>query len=420
MSLLNLIKVDETSKYISLKEVINLLAEKTESNIFEVAVYLLNQNTESSIDCYVRGIDYKLHISSSARYDCQGWVGDNMAFVCLQRIAENKSVFGIPQRIVEHSTYSKKCEEAFWKRTDFFNLECIKTLNLFTPEEFSSDRQQQYIWDKSYLSIQQSDVPTQIEYADLRLNEIDMPLDFDDDNPIEEIPLFYLNDTVTILEAACMLSGDDLFLIKRCLNDTNFDQNYPRFNEAYNFINSAIYAESLPEEPIPSDQLKKYLAEKGKIIKGFNKPVKSASNDLVDAATVGQALQEHYLKHSDELLKENEYLNILLKEKNIELARLRESQSIHQQDLINQLYDYSAIERYAPDLVHAIKLWEHLYINNPKGDSHSNMSNQWLANNTGYDLTQVGGKPSMERIREIATPLTDWGHKRNKNYKKLI
>lgn len=88
------------------------------------------------------------------------------------------------------------------------------------------------------------------------------------------------------------------------------------------------------------------------------------------------------------------------------------------ENLIDFIFDESTTERYAPDLVHAIKLWEHIYINNPKNDSHSNMANQWIENNTSYSENQTGGKSSIDRIREITTPFGDWGNKRNKNHKK--
>ena len=54
MGLLNLIKEDESLKFISLKEAINLLAEKTNSNIYEVATYLLNKNVPAQLDSHAR------------------------------------------------------------------------------------------------------------------------------------------------------------------------------------------------------------------------------------------------------------------------------------------------------------------------------------------------------------------------------
>ena len=73
---------------------------------------------------------------------------------------------------------------------------------------------------------------------------------------------------------------------------------------------------------------------------------------------------------------------------------------------------------YAPDLVHALNLWLDLYHRNPKdSDSHTNKANIWLKNNTAYEYVKRGDT-AMNRIREIATPLKDFGQQRAKEPKK--
>ena len=73
---------------------------------------------------------------------------------------------------------------------------------------------------------------------------------------------------------------------------------------------------------------------------------------------------------------------------------------------------------YAPDLVHALNLWLDLYHRNPKdSDSHTNKANIWLKNNTAYEYVKRGDT-AMSRIREIATPLKDFGQQRAKEPKK--
>ena len=73
---------------------------------------------------------------------------------------------------------------------------------------------------------------------------------------------------------------------------------------------------------------------------------------------------------------------------------------------------------YAPDLVHALNLWLDLYHRNPKdSDSHTNKANIWLKNNTAYEYVKRGAT-AMSRIREIATPLKDFGQQRAKEPKK--
>lgn len=68
MGLLQLIKEDESLKFISLKEAINLLAIKIKSTTFSIATYLLNKNVVSTLACYYRSTNYKLYVSSTPSY----------------------------------------------------------------------------------------------------------------------------------------------------------------------------------------------------------------------------------------------------------------------------------------------------------------------------------------------------------------
>lgn len=84
-------------------------------------------------------------------------------------------------------------------------------------------------------------------------------------------------------------------------------------------------------------------------------------------------------------------------------------------DMLQTIFDDSH-EYHAPDLKHAINLWADLYINDKiKGDSHSNKANIWIKDNTGYGEK---ADTSKTRIREITTPLKDFGGQRPKEVKK--
>ena len=73
-------------------------------------------------------------------------------------------------------------------------------------------------------------------------------------------------------------------------------------------------------------------------------------------------------------------------------------------------------EDHAPDLKHAIQLWVDLYIHGGiKGDSHSSKANIWIKNNTNY---AESANSSIGRIREIATPFKDFGAKRSREEEK--
>lgn len=76
-------------------------------------------------------------------------------------------------------------------------------------------------------------------------------------------------------------------------------------------------------------------------------------------------------------------------------------------------------EYHAPDLAHAVRLWLDIYANGkPKDDSHTNLANVWISKHTNYNAHDDGYQMMQNRIREIATPLKDFGKKRIKESKK--
>lgn len=83
--------------------------------------------------------------------------------------------------------------------------------------------------------------------------------------------------------------------------------------------------------------------------------------------------------------------------------------------LLKAIYDENH-EHHAPDLSHAIKLWNDLYMNGLIGtDSHSNKASLWIGNNTGY---ADDAKSSTDRIKEISSPSKNWSPHRKKEIKK--
>lgn len=86
-----------------------------------------------------------------------------------------------------------------------------------------------------------------------------------------------------------------------------------------------------------------------------------------------------------------------------------------QNNLLDLIFDESATERYAPDLIHAIELWKALYIDNPSStDKHSNRSNIWITKNTPYkNETNI----EVKRLREITSPFDSWNPDRKKKFK---
>ena len=244
---------EENENYINALDAIELIGHKTGNHTPDVCRFLMLKGFNYSTQTYRK--DYLGRIlANDSRIEDIPFEDWSITSDILKKGLENFKYSG--------NRYSDNYEKAdyedyYWLRSDFFSFQPIQELNI-SPSDYTD-----YLTGKALLWLSKQEKDTFIE---------DMQeLDKDELKPKTfEPPLFYLNDTFSLIEASCLLSGDSPIQINRCFNDTNFDQNHHNFNEAYNFINSAIWAGSLPENLIPSHQLKLYLQSKGKIIEGFN------------------------------------------------------------------------------------------------------------------------------------------------------
>jgi hypothetical protein len=425
--ILDIIKTDESLEFISLKEAINLLARKTNSSTFGIATYLLNKKVHILLDSHARQNNYKIEATSSA-IDQDHWCGENDCSFWLNYIAENGKHY--PSfSIGDNSKYNAGCQESFWKREEFFDLECIRSLNLFSTGEWNTlFQKQQYIWDAHYLNILKNDVPDLMEIdSDIYLRE---SINLEDQLTYQEIkkyPLFFKNDVFTVQEAACLISNYDPYLVGNKSRKVIWLDENPRYVEAENFIYSALRGglfEEIEDEfyVVRAEILKTFLSSKDIFIDGFNEKQSTTSNNenLVNNTKLKNTIASLELEVAIEkntvqqLNQEIEQLKNQLRNKDDEIVELVASQPLQQDCLLSQIFDETATERYAPDLVLSIKLWESVYIDNPKNDSHSNKANTWITSNTGYEQS----KPSATKLREITTPFISWSTHRDKNYKK--
>lgn len=342
--ILDLIKTDESLEFISLKEAINLLARKTNSSTFGVATYLLNKKVHILLNSHSRQNDYKIEATSSA-IDQDYWSGENDCYFWLNYIAENDKHY--PSfSIGDNSKYNAGCQESFWKRGEFFDLECIRSLNLLSTGEWNTVFQkQQYIWDAHYLNLVKNDVPDLIEIdSDIYVNE---SINFEDEltyQEVKKLPLYFKNNTFTPNQ----VDG---------LNDNLSTQ-----------------------ETIGCGQPSIQQVEPN--IENLNGEIVRLRNLLADQTTEIQDLKSK--------IQELETPPTIQNDK---------------PDLLALILDETQTDRYAPDLVYSIKLWLDVYVNNPKADSHNNKANTWIKNNTPYNGEQ--DDTPTRRIREIATPLRD-------------
>lgn len=239
---------------------------------------------------------------------------------------------------------------------------------------------------------------------------------------------------LTFHEAACIITGYAPKYVEECQNDPNFKLNFSDYLGAFEYLDSCVDAQLLPYDSyhnkLEAASFKQFLANEGTCISGYN------DKDLMNIPTRLELLEENELlknkiQHLERDLEDERFgikgweedanhhikhghkLELELAEMEKELSALRQLPS-QKNDLLSLIFDESNETRYAPDLALSIKLWEEIYILNPKEDSHSNKANNWISINTGYEKTGT----SASKIREITTPLTYWSTHRDKSYKK--
>lgn len=341
MGLLDLIKEDESLEFISLKEAINLLAEKTNSNIFEVATYLLNKKVESSLDCYARSSNYKIELTSSC-YGETHWCGENYAFELLMRIVKTEG-FNPPLEISKWSKYRAEGERNYWNRSNFLDLDCIKELNVFSVDDVNLDKRQQYIWDKNYLNMLKNDVPD-LENGDYEqfddsftnyLNETELTTDQEESTAKQKenqlpphIKILTMNDYFTVVESACFISFDEPEKMQAYIDSGDFTYDAWRYGEhiqAVKVIENGIRANNLDIEDdgmIPRVSLQRFLYERNHVISGFNDNQQLLILPRYGDPSIGYASPESYQKERAQLLKEFKQLKSELEQEKLQSSLL--------------------------------------------------------------------------------------------------
>lgn len=289
------------------------------------------------------------------------------------------------------------------------------------------------IWDEDYLSQLE-------EESSLALDDQNDELEFLDFISSEEVfskesnkqknyPLLYKNDTFTVEEAACLVSGYEVINVESRSSYVSWRNENPIYVEAENWIYSLVRG-GLFEEPehnfyiIKSIELKKYLTKIGKIIEGFNdetnlseadsklinennnlkskidelskevQRLKASSSD-VGTPSVGHATSEHYRKHRDELLIEVEKLRSELLDKDGIIEKLKSSQFVKD----NHPSLDPTNPKHAPELVMAINVWEEKYINKKHEYHQHTPAIELILKEKGVDNARL-----RQRIAAITNP----------------
>lgn len=159
------------------------------------------------------------------------------------------------------------------KKLFFDNQIIIKGFNDFSPKSSQSNNN---IWDANYLNLQLNDSPDSVTIdIDFSFYELaDLHFESEQNHPeSKEFPLFYLNDTLTVIEASCIISGDNPAEILEIQDNPTLLASYKKFKNAKSLIESAINLRTLIEYTnigIATHEFKTFLASKKISIDGFN------------------------------------------------------------------------------------------------------------------------------------------------------
>ncbi|MCA4304264.1 hypothetical protein LDX65_13390 [Acinetobacter baumannii] len=192
-------------------------------------------------------------------------------------------------------------------------------------------------------------------------------------------PLF-LTDLFTIIEAACLVTGDNPIKIKSLIDsgDLNYSSHYSEHSQAVKAIERAILVKKLElkGDLITRESLQKYFLSRGLTIQNFNTEIDmelSSEKYSIENSTLVQPPLELHPSQSNQLLKENAQLKTDLIQAQQLIKKLEEQSN----QLIHPALD-SNHPNYAPELKLAFELWEEIYINGKYVESHSKSIEQLL------------------------------------------
>lgn len=306
----------------------------------------------------------------------------------------------IAREELQLNSNDKRLKSFAWDKFDFFlEFKCLTNIDL--DEE---------------VNLSNVEVDNSIQTPDREENNIEQ---LKSDLPLH-IKILAMNDFFTIVESACFISLDEPEKIQAYLDSGNLTYDAWRYGEhmqAVKVIEGAIKAKKLDidhEGMIPRASLQQFLFDRNHVIAGFNDNLSQQNQSIFGIPILQQAEPNIENQNAEIARLRRELARAQDRIKQLESKPLIEQ--VEENNLLALIFDESATDRYAPDLVLSIKLWEHIYITNPKSDSHTNKAIKWLENNTGYEVNKKAG--SASKIREITTPFVSWGNLRDKNYKK--
>ena len=266
------------------------------------------------------------------------------------------------------------------------------------------------MWDNNYFKKSELPVIEPVKPSEPQASEINSQITL-----LQRDPLLTSLDDYSILEASCLISGDDFLEIERCYNDTNFDKNYAEYLRAERLISAGIKAKVLD---LTRPSLQKFLKEKGYIIAGFNDKLPLAPADKIGHATITQTmptdsqLSQQVADLKAQLASAGDKIDSqaeLIAELKEQLASIEQASNDTQSDtpadneLLTAIYDDSKPYLYAPELHNAIEVWKLIYHDNLTSQHLTTHSDKFESAIKQLGITFANNAPK-ERLKQITTP----------------
>ena len=250
-------KVDE---YISFKDLLSKISEDNNEPLYDVVTYLLHHSLDENVGFYFIDLNFKVFESE---------------YIDINQI--------------HNALSSIKTLLTFDYENWIFTTDNLKELNEHTERELG-----RILFDNIYIHYKKSEIASFKPLEGLLgFLDIDSKPQVGKEDPqinlLQRDPFLTNLDIFTVIEASCLISGDDPIQIEICLGDTYFKQNNIDYLKAESFISAGIKSGKLDSD-ITRQSLQKFLLEKGYVIEGFNDNLPPATADKIGHATITQTM----------------------------------------------------------------------------------------------------------------------------------
>lgn len=245
-------KITEPLKeYVSVFDFIKGLSQYNNQNLYDVVTYLNHYDFAENVTVYFIDIDYKI---------------EPLEFDCYNNELRSK---------LDKLQTASYLEDFVWSNENF---EKLKSSDKFKLIESLADFVNIYNTVHWHFSIQELASIEPLEGLLGFLGNDRIPITLSEPQAgeakqetviLQRDPLLTDLDIFNILEASCLISGDDPIQIEICIGDTYFRQNNIEYLKAEKLIRAGIKSGNLDHD-ITRQSLQNFLKIKGYIINGFN------------------------------------------------------------------------------------------------------------------------------------------------------